>query len=262
MFRKSKALASLLLVSLLTGTAVARTVFLLPNASSTTPLVTAFQPDSNSVISSFAVQTAASAVIAHPTLNKYYVLARSTTDTLLVVDGANFNNITKRISLGQGETMALSPDGRRLVIVGGSVFIIDTATDNLIATISDAGNSPNDVAMSLDSTRAFVLNSTQNRLTSIDLTNNTIAGSVSIPGVSTGVAVAPNGFLYVTAINRIFEIDGKTMLNRKEVQLNARPGKMVFTSDGKFGLTVNQTPVTGSSVLIDRKSTRLNSSHG
>ncbi len=190
-------------------------------------------------------------MVAHPTLNKYYVLSKSSTDTVIVLDGANFTTVTKRLSLGQGQAFAISPDGRRLVVEADNTYVIDATTDAVLATISDTGSSPNDVAISLDGSRAFVLSSTSNRLTAIDLTTNAVTGtSLTIPGVSTGVAVGPNGLVYVTTVNRLFEVDPRTLLVRTEIPLNARPGKLTFTSDGKYAVAVNQTPITGSSALL------------
>ena len=190
-------------------------------------------------------------MVAHPTLNKYYVLSKSSTDTVIVLDGANFTNVTKRLSLGQGQAFAISPDGRRLVVEADNTYVIDAQNDTVLSTISDTGSSPNDVAISRDGTRAFVLSATSNRLTAIDLSTNAVTGvSLTIPGQSTGVAVGPNGLVYVTTVNRLFEIDGRTMLVRTEIPLNARPGKLSFTSNGKFAVAVNQTPITGSSALL------------
>ena len=252
MLRKPRLLLTCLLpVLLFAGSVSARNVFLLPNSSSTSPLVSVIQPESNIVTTTFTAQSAASAVLSHPTLNKYYILAKAASDTVIVVDGTNFSNITKRLNLGQGQAFAISPDGRRLVVVGDSTYIIDTATDNVIATITDTGTSPIDVAMSLDGSRAFVLSSVSNRLTAIDLNTNTVVGStVAISGNSNGVAVGPNGFVYVSATNRLFVIDGKAMTIRNEIPLNARPGKVVFTSDGRYAVAVNETPLTGSTALL------------
>ena len=251
MLRKPLLTICLLNVLLFTGTVSARNVFLLPNTSSTSPTVSVVQPESNIVTTSFTAQLGASSVVAHPTLNKYYILAKSSNDTIIVVDGNNFSNVTKRLNLGQGQAMAITPDGRKLVVVADNTYIIDTVSDTILATLSDTGSAPNDVAMSLDGSRAFVLSSNSNRLTAVDLSTNAVTGTpLPISGNSTGVAVGPNGFVYVTAVNRLFDIDGRAMTVRSEIALNARPGKVVFTSDGRYAIAVNQTPSTGSSALL------------
>ncbi|MFN0107133.1 MAG: Ig-like domain-containing protein [Bryobacteraceae bacterium] len=226
-------------------------LFLLPNSSAVTPLTTSFRTDPFTVLSSFAVQPGASFLRMHPNGQKLYSIARSGSDTLLVLDASNPGTVIRRTSLGQAEAAALSPDGRRLVIAAGSLHIIDTTSDTAVAALSDVGNTPIDVAVALDGSRAFVLSAASNRLTAVDLNTNTVVGNpITVPGLSTGVAVGPNGLVYVSTVNLVQVIDGRTMTIIKEILLNASPGKLVFTPDGKNALAVNRTPVTGSSVLF------------
>lgn len=225
-------------------------LYLLPNSSSSNPLVTAFRTDPLSPLNSFSVQPSALFLLTHPSANKLYVVARSGADTLLVLDAANPSNVLKRVNLAQAEAATISPDGRRLLIVANGLHVFDTTNDTQLATL-DVGNSPNDVAVSPDGSRAFVLSSASQRLTAVDLNTNTVSGSpLPILGQSTGVAVGPNGLVYVSTQNLLLIIDGRTMTVRREIQLNARPGKLVFTPDGRNALAVNQTPVTGSSLLL------------
>jgi len=233
-------------------TAAAQTnLFLLPNSSSPTGTITGFRLDPFSTITSFAAQPGASFFFVNAAGTKYYSVARSGSDTLLVLDAANPTNVLKRENLSQAEAAVMTPDRRRLLIVANGLHIIDTTTDNVLNTVTDVGNQPTDVAVALDASRAFVLSPTSNRLTAVDLTTNAAVGTpLTIPGASTGVAVGYNGFVYVTTANRLYEIDGRLMTIRSEIPLNARPGKISFTPDGRYGLMVNQTPVTGSSVIL------------
>jgi len=226
-------------------------LFLLPNSSSTTPTVSAFRTDPFSIFSTFQAQPGASFIQLHPNGQKLYVGARSGADTLIVVDAVNTSNIQKRLNLGQGEAMAISPDGRRLVVVAGSAHIIDTTSDVVVAALSDVGNSPSDVAIALDGSRAFVLSPTSNRLTAIDLNTNQIAGSpVTVSGNASSVTVGPDGMVYVTATNVVQIIDGRSMTIVRDIQLNATPTRLSFTPDGQFALSTNRTPLTGSSILL------------
>lgn len=226
-------------------------LYLLPNSSAVAPLTTSFRTDPFTVFSSFPVQPGSAFLLMHPSGQKLYSIARSGADTLWVLDAANPGNVLKRESLGtQAEAAALSPDGRRLLVVAGGLHIFDTTSDTRLITVSDVGNSPTDVAVALDGSRAFVLSPASNRLTAVDLSNNAVAGpAITVPGQSTGVAVGPNGLLYVSTVNLIQVIDGRTMTIVREIQLNASPGKMIFTPDGLYGMCVNRTPVTGSSVI-------------
>ncbi|MGC8792392.1 MAG: Ig-like domain-containing protein, partial [Bryobacteraceae bacterium] len=116
----------------------------------------------------------------------------------------------------------------------------------------NAGTSPIDVAVSMDSTRAFVLSASDQKLVAVDLATYSRVGEVSIPGQSTGVAVGPNSMVYVTTLNRIYEIDPRTMtLTLPDgIALNGRPSKLVFTPDGRYGVATNLTPVAGNSSVL------------
>ncbi|MBI2687920.1 MAG: Ig-like domain-containing protein [Acidobacteria bacterium] len=226
-------------------------LYLLPNSSATAPTTYAYRTDPFSQLTSFSVQPGAAFLLMHPNGQKLYSIARSGADTLLVLDANSPGTVIKRQSLGQAEAAVLSPDGRRLVIAAGSLHIVDTTSDTILASLSDVGNTPIDVAIALDGSRAFVLSQVSNKLTAVDLNTNTVAGpAITVPGAATGVAVGNNGLVYVSTVNLIQVIDGRSMTVVKEIQLNASPGKLIFTPDGQNALTVNRTPVTGSSVLF------------
>ena len=226
-------------------------LYLLPNSSAVAPLTTSFRTDPFTLFSSFPVQPGASFLVMHPNGQKIYSVARSGADTLIVLDANTPGTVLRRQSLGQAEAAALSPDGRKLLIVAGSLHIIDTTNDTPVAALSDVGNSPTDVAIALDGSRAFVLSPASNRLTAVDLNTNTVTGTnITVPGQATGVAVGFNGLVYVSTNNLIQIIDGRSMTVVKEIQLNANPGKLVFSPDGQTAVAVNRTIVTGSSILI------------
>lgn len=185
---------------------------------------------------------------ASPT--KYYVISKSGTETVTVLDG-RFPNLVvgRRISIMQDATAAeVTPDRRRLLVVGpAGLQIIDTANELslVLAGNLDVGTEPIDVAASIDSTRAFVLSARSTKLTAIDLTTNQIAGSIQIGTTPSSVTVGPNGVVYVSAQNAIYEIDGYTMQARRTIGVSGQPGKLVFTPDGKFALARNESVFSG-----------------
>jgi uncharacterized protein (TIGR03437 family) len=226
-------------------------LYVLPNSSATAPIATSYRTDPFTLFSSFSVQPGASFLLMHPNGQKLYSVARSGADTLMVLDAINPGTVLKRESLGQAEAAVLSPDGRRLLIAAGSLHIFDTTSDTKLASLSDVGNTPTDIAVALDGSRAFVLSPVSNRLTAIDLNTNTATGNaITVPGQATGVTVGPNGLVYVSTVNLVQIIDGRSMTIVREIQLNARPGKLLFTPDGVNALAVNGTPITGSSVIM------------
>ena len=226
-------------------------LYLLPNSSAVSPLINSYRTDPFTSFSQFSVQPGASFLLMHPNGQKLYSVARSGADTLLVLDANNPGTVLRRQSYGQAEAAVLSPDGRKLLIAAGSLHIIDTTSDTAVAALSGVGNSPTDIAVALDGSRAFVLSPASNRLTAVDLNTNTVTGtSIAVPGQASGVAVGPNGLVYVSTVNLLQVIDGRTMTIVREIQLNASPGKLTFLPDGQFALAVNRTPVTGSSVIM------------
>ena len=226
-------------------------VFVLPNASSTSGQVTVLGTDNFFVQTSFAASPSTFSVLAVPAGNKYYAISRAPNDTVRIYEGSGFTQKAGALSLGQAEAAAMTPDGRRLLVAAGSLHIIDVTTDAVIATLA-VGNTPTDIAVSHDSSRAFVLSPASRTLTAVDLNSNTVIGQPLDVGPATGVARAPSGLLYVTATNRVYEIDGRVLplAVRNEIQLNARPTKLVFSFDGRVAVAANQTPATGSSFLL------------
>ncbi|MSV27770.1 MAG: hypothetical protein EXQ52_03370, partial [Bryobacterales bacterium] len=223
-----------------------RNVLVLPNGVAKQP-VAVFKGDPLTPAGTFPASPSAFTAFSNPAGTKYYVVGREATEALVVVDGT-FSSRIKSFDLADGaRAAAITPDGRRILILGNSLRIFDTAEDREILTgvVQDLGQDPSDLAVSQDSRRAYVLSIPSRRLTVIDLGTNTVAGSVPIPGTATGLAVSPSDLLYVTAQNRIYEIDGRAAALRGEIPLNELPGKAGFTPDGR-GVVSNKTPVTGS----------------
>ena len=247
----------LLFVSLAVSPAAARNLFVLPgDGVSRTVNVFTQDPFSPTAIASFQATPTVFSVLTNLTGTKYYAISRSGTDSILFVDAAF--NVTNRVNLGSTpETALLTPDGNLLLVLAGTLRIFSTSNDTEINPPStlDLGPTPRFVAVNQESTRAFVLSST--RLTAVDLTTRTvIAPSVTISGLTTGVYLSPNGSVYVTVTNRVYEIDPRTMLVRAEIPINALPSGMVFTPDGRYALFVNQTPITGAAMYLLDLATR------
>ncbi len=228
----------------------ARNVFLLPGATATAT-TQVYSQDPLSQVGSFQGTAGVFAVFTVTNGSKYYLISSSTIDSIVIVD-STFTNILQRISLPVPPvSAALSPDGNRLLVVGGGLRIFNTVTDTEFVPLApfDVGPQPVAVAVNHESTRAFV--AAAGRMTAIDLvTNSVLSPVVPILGAPTGLVVAPTNVVYITAINRIFEINGRTLSVNAEIAVNARPGPLEFTPDGRFAIAVNQTPATGSPVVL------------
>lgn len=232
-------------------------VLVLPGAGGTSSQIPVFGANPFTVQSTITgAAPGAFTVLTTPDGQKNYIISNTGSTAVSVYD-QNFSNgrtISGSISLAP-VAAALSPDGRRLVVLAGNIYIFDTGTDTLL---SGSGVQVNgtlvDVAFAVDSSKAYVLaNSGQTGvITPIDLSTNIAGTPLTLAGNGAGIATGPTGFLYVTTPNRLFEINPRTLsiTPSGEIPVNANPSKPVFTPDGKYALAINRTPITGSSVLL------------
>jgi uncharacterized protein (TIGR03437 family) len=196
-------------------------------------------------------------LLPKPDGSKYYVIAKSTSNPVTTVD-SNFAN-PKLIAtfVTTPSAAAITSDGTKVVVAAGTLHIFETVKDQeQVAGGISTGVNIFDVALSLDGTTAYVLGTTTSggsQLNAINLTNNTKANPVyGISGTATGVSVGLNGRVYVSTQNQVIELDPATLLPTTGglIGVNALPGKLVFTPDGRYGLAVNNTPATGQAILL------------
>ncbi len=241
----------------------AQNVFSMPGASSTGQSVGVFGADPLVLTSTLTSGAGSFITVALPDLSKAYIIASSPNASITALD-RGFFTAHAVANLSQPASAAIiTPDGRRLIVLttaaggaGGTVHVFNTSTDAELVQGGLASTTyvPSDIAVNFDGTRAWVLNTTTNigsLLSAIDTSSGQNVGNLSIPGQGTGVTFGPNGLLYVSTPNRIYEVNPTTLAitPNGEFDFNAYPGKVVFTPDGRYGLAVNQTPITGSAIL-------------
>jgi len=248
------AFCAVLLVSSLRADGVAT----LPGQNSNAPGVAVFGISPLVSLSTFTAGDGAFEVLALPDGSKYYVISKSGTNTIMSVDN-NFLNPKLVASLETVATgAALSSNGTRLVVAAGTLHIFDTSKDqDLVPGGINTGTTVYDVALSLDGKFAYALGQTASggtQLNAISLADNSTVGlpQYGVLGSATGVTVGFNGLIYISTQNQIIELNPTTLQPTAAgvIGVNALPGKLVFTPDGKYALAVNQTPITGSSILL------------
>jgi len=236
----------------------ADSVAAVPGINSLSDDVSVFSPNPLTLLNSFTAGDSSFIILALPDGSKYYIEAKAPNSTVTTVD-TNFANAKVVSNLQTAATAAaLTPDGKELIVAGTTAHIFDTTKDQELVPGGIAPNSSNifDVAISLDGKKAYVLGTTAaggSQVNVIDLTTNTLLATFyGVLGTATGITVGPNARVYVTTLNQIIELDPTTLqpTTAGVIGVNARPGKPVFTPDGKYLVAVNQTPLTGSSILL------------
>ena len=250
MYRLSLSLLATCSVLLLP--AFASNIVVLPqeNSGNTTGYI--YSPEPFTQIGTFAADPLAFEAIWHPNGQKFYVFSKSLTKSIAIYSGSSPYAETSSRALANISSAKISPDGRRLFVLSQALRIYDTATDQEITGLNTCGTTscvPVDVDFSLDSSRAFILNS-NGTLVAINLSNNQIASTLSIANGPNSMIVGPTGLIYVTAQNRVLEIDGRDALTQIGAEIPVTGSnclKLQFTPDGsRFVVACN---VIGSTQL-------------
>ena len=236
----------------------AQTLFLLPGQNGGNANSIAFSVDPFYQLLGFnAVSASAFQAFSNNDGSEYYFLSSTNTNTLISAK-SQLGNIQSLYSFGAPATAAVrTPDGQRLLIAAGNLWVVNVANDSL-ATPSgiSLGGTVIDVAASIDSRRAFALVNTGSGyvLNAVDLGQLKSVVTLALPvnGTPSGVAVGPNGLVYVGTLNGLFEIDptSLTVRNAIAVPANGVVGKPSFTPDGRLAVSANQNPANGYAIFV------------
>ena len=215
-----------------------RNVYVMPANNGVSREVSIFAADPFARIGSVQAATDAYKAISLPNGTKTYIVGRGSANTVTVVNNSTLQ-VAATINVPGGSTeAAISPDGRRLVLAGNGVAtltVIDTGTD----AIQQAVNLPGvgvSLAMAFDSSKVYTLVPSATAVASVDLFSYSVA-TVALPTQTElvcGVALSPNGYLYASAPNRLYEIDPRTFtvnLDTSSLYLGVG-GVPQFTPDG------------------------------
>jgi len=125
---------------------------------------------------------------------------------VVTVLNANTNHIIKTFPVGETpHSEALSPDSSVLAVTsysGNAVFLINTATDQMIGQQIPVGKEPLDIAYSPDGRYLFTVNNLSNTVTVIDTADNAVLKEIPTGKAPTSISVLPDGRqAYVTDEN-------------------------------------------------------------
>jgi fibronectin-binding autotransporter adhesin len=150
------------------------------------------------------------------------------------------------ISVGNDpRAVRFSADGSRAYVANqdstgggaGSVSVIDTATNSVLATVNIPSSQLVDLAINPDGTRVYVSDA-NNKVYVIDTSNNSLKATVTTTlSYPSGIVVSADGTrFYVANINghNISQFDAATNASLGTVVSNLNPAGMALSSDGGF----------------------------
>jgi DNA-binding beta-propeller fold protein YncE len=144
----------------------------------------------------------------------------TTAGVVEVVDTAQ-QVVTATIPVGSEGDIAITPDGGRVYVAAGLVYIIDTASNKLAksfaaetASIPDVSNNASSVAISPDGTRAYIgvytfitANSgfsAGGSVVLVDTESETVAGAIDLFSLPDSIALSPDGSRAYVGIQSTF----------------------------------------------------------
>jgi len=206
------------------------------------------------------------AATAHAQIRAYVA---NESDTVSVIDIAT-NSVAVTIPVGPIPFapigIAVTPDGTRVYVTkagdpfdvaSGTVAVIDTATNTVVATIP-VGILPEAVAITPDGTRAYVANTASSTASVIDIATNTVIATVAGLLDPLGVAITPDGTrAYVTneGSGSVSVIDTATNTVVATIPVEIFPVAVAITPDGTRAYVTNEgnlnIPDSGTVSVID-----------
>jgi YVTN family beta-propeller protein len=146
---------------------------------------------------------------------KLYV-ANIGSGSVTVIDRAT--NAVKSIPTGQGaEGIDVSPDGREVWVANremerpvGSIVVLDTATDEIVARLESGGRMPIRVKFTPDGKEVLVSNARSNTVTVFDAAARKLVATIEVGAVPVGIQMSPDGkraFVANTNANQVSVLD-------------------------------------------------------
>ena len=227
----------------------------LPFATGTDPRGIAVSPDGqfvytinsvDSTVSIIEVSTGNTTIV--PTGTSPIGLDITKDGSKLYVANASDSNITE-IDLATNMTsnintfepgandVAVSPDGSRVYAATVGIFVLDTASKNVVGVVDLPGaNSPSAVAVSPDGSQVYAVKPVAETLHIIDAQSSELTGTFTVAN-ATDVAVLPDGSkLYISGN------DGK--LTIFDLATNTASSPITLSSGGDSAVTISPSGLT------------------
>ncbi len=142
--------------------------------------------------------------------------------------------------------VAITTDATRAYVANsnfpGSLSVIDTTTNTVIATVEIPNDCPFAVAMTPDGTRAYVTRWCTSTVSAIDLSTNSVMDTFAVGAGPIGIAISPDGaFAYVACFNSnsVTVVNTATNTVVATVPVGDSPNWVAITPDGAFAYVTN-----------------------
>ncbi|MEO8098127.1 MAG: hypothetical protein ABI811_10530 [Acidobacteriota bacterium] len=182
--------------------------------------------------------------LATPNGERFYIVGDG---PLQSMDASLTNFQTLNGVAGPIRAAKLTPDGKYLLVAGADFYVVNTATNAVVATNLGVSGTLLDFTISRDSKKAFLLQSFTfvSAITPVNLDTLTGGTRKDITRNGTNIEMSPLGRLYVSSGNVVAEYDPADLSLAAEMILSATPGPMHFNSDGSRLYFINKTPQIG-----------------
>ncbi|MFC0107610.1 hypothetical protein [Kibdelosporangium aridum] len=159
------------------------------------------------------------------------------------IDDVATDQVIGSFKAGEWPTdIVITPDDTRAYVTSSestNVWVIDLATQSLIATINMGGTSSPRLALSPDGSSLFVTSGA--RLSVIDVATNTIGKHLALSGRAAGVALSPDGAR--AYVGEVRESGFKGVVTTVDTSDLAKIGESVEVTVGKLAVSPNGAEV-------------------
>ena len=199
----------------------------------------------------------ASKIIATPDGQRVYVVAGGA----LQIFNASLQTLqTISAVVGPIRNIALTPDGKYLVVAASHFYVLDTATNTVAATETTfrVSGLVTDFAISPDSQKAWLLQSSALFGTIIPINLADLSGGTHVDITRSGdtITLSPRGKLYVPTRNNIAEYESSTLQKLNDTVMSALPGRLHFNFDGTQAYFIDQQTTQGYSIVAFKPETQ------
>jgi uncharacterized protein (TIGR03437 family) len=220
---------------------LAQTLFVMPGAGGAVNNVLTYSASNLTPGVSVAVSSSAFRAISTLNGSKIYILTASSANSLYSLTN-DLGTASPVANFGYPTTGAvLSLDGQTLYVAAGSLHALATASDTEI-TLGPVNGAVLDLDASIDGAQIFLLtqSGTSFSLSALSTVTNNVTNTITLPANASSLAVGPNGLVYVTMPNAVYEVDPNTYAVLNKYAVSGLPGKPVFTPDGHYLIAANQ----------------------